>query len=140
MLGRELPKTTAVEADRQHQHAAEHVRAVESGEHIEGASEDAIRDAESELCVVVHLADKEDHAEKYGHRQRAIHPLSIAPANAPHSELAGNGAQHEQGRHDSREERLAVQLKGGVPLGWPDARCGAQVEIRSEESGEEHDL
>lgn len=140
MLCRKLAKASAVEADTEHQHTTEYVRAVESGEDVESSAERAVRNAESKLRVLVKLADQEDHSKDHRQHQRAIHPNPISTTNAPDRDLAGERADHQEECEDRRKEDVLFDEKCLVPLGWPRSGRHAEAEVRGEKTTEEHDL
>src|SRR5947207_2538154 len=140
----ELTLDGPVEDDRVEDHAAGHVRAVESGEGEEDAGEDPIARQESELRVLVALADEEENAEHDRRDEPVAKPAAVAALDGVRGELHGHARDEqldrvERGKADA-EDRVDLPRRLLTEHGLPLRDPGAEEEVRSEERAEEERL
>src|SRR5438105_4776975 len=140
----ELTLDGPVEDDRVEVSAAGHVRAVESGEGEEDAGEDPIARQESELRVLVALADEEKNAEHDRRDEPVAKPSAIAALDGIHRELHGHARDEqldrvERGESDA-EDRVDLPRRLLAEHGFPRGDAGAQKEVRRKERAEKERL
>ena len=142
---RELPGQAAIQDDREHDRATEHVRPVEPGEREVGRAERARRQRDALIAegdVVSRLQEQEYDADEERDRDVADERRPVAAADGPYGELARERRQDQQ--DVAGPTRGRTSRWNGSPVstftGGHAGAFGADVGVGREEAGEEHHL
>src|SRR5581483_4052015 len=140
LRGRRLPPQPAHQRDQDVEGAGEDVRAVEAGDHVEGARVRALAEHQALLRqpgmedaeVLVVLAEKEERAAQRGEAEKDCRPLALIVQRCLVREDHADAGADEQERQPCREGDPQLRL-ARVP---PDEALAAEDPVREKEAGE----